>query len=131
MLRFVLHRPGAGDSDLFGVAVLIFMMLRVIPGDMVEDQSYAPMAPGDPGDDRQERHRLASIAVAVQFASWLEGFATGDLHVEWTDRPVIVEIRERLELTVEVAVLAAVIATAIAIRSVRWRRCSRARRSTI
>jgi peptide/nickel transport system permease protein len=117
MLRFVLHRLALAIPTLFGVAVLIFMMLRVIPGDIVEIKLRADGGQVTQGMIEQERHRLGlDRPLPVQFASWLEGFATGDLGTSmWTDRPVIVEIRERLELTVEVAVLAAVIATAIAI----------------
>jgi peptide/nickel transport system permease protein len=117
MIRFVLHRLALAIPTLFGVAVLVFLMLRVVPGDIVEIKLR-----GDGGQVTQEmidkeRHRLGlDRPLTVQFATWLEGFATGDLGISmWTDRPVSVEIKERLELTVEVAVLAAVIATVTAI----------------
>jgi peptide/nickel transport system permease protein len=117
MIRFVLHRLVLAIPTLLGVAVLIFLMLRVIPGDIVEIKLRA-----DGGQVTQEmivkeRHRLGlDRPLPVQFASWIEGFVTGDLGTSmWTDRPVIEEINQRLQLTVEVAVMAAVIGTVLAI----------------
>ena len=117
MITFLARRLALAIPTLFGVAVLIFLMLRVIPGDIVEIKLR-----GDGGQVTEqmidaERHRLGlDRPLPVQFASWLGGFVTGDLGISmWTGRPVAVEIGERLQLTVEVALLAAIIATTTAV----------------
>jgi peptide/nickel transport system permease protein len=117
MIRFILHRLALAIPTLFGVAVVIFFALRVIPGDIVEIKLRADGGQVTQAMITAERHRLGlDRPLPVQFASWIEGFVTGDLGTSmWTDRPVLVEIDERLQLTVEIAVLAAVIGTATAL----------------
>jgi peptide/nickel transport system permease protein len=52
----------------------------------------------------------------VQFAYWIKGLVTLDLGISlWTNRPVIEEINIRIGLTMQVALMAAVIAVLIAI----------------
>jgi len=102
---------------LLGVAVLIFFMLRVVPGDIVEVKLR-----GDGGNPTQEtldaeRKRLGlDRPMPAQFADWMTGLFTLDLGISmWTERPVTEEISLRLELSLEVAIMATVIAILIAI----------------
>jgi peptide/nickel transport system permease protein len=102
---------------LVGVAILIFFMLRVVPGDIVEVKLR-----GDGGSVTQEtiekeRARLGlDQPMIVQFGHWMTGLATLNLgNSMWTDRPVVEEIGLRLELTLQVALMATVIAIFIAI----------------
>jgi len=54
--------------------------------------------------------------VLAQFGDWMVGLATLDLGKSmWTDRPVIEEIAIRLELSLQVAVMATIIAVLIAV----------------
>jgi len=64
-----------------------------------------------------ERKRLGlDQPMHVQFGKWMLGVATLDLgNSMWTDRPVTEEIGLRLELTLQVAVMATIIAVLIAI----------------
>jgi len=65
----------------------------------------------------KERARLGlDKPMIVQFGQWMTGLATLDLgNSMWTDRPVVEEIGLRLELTLQVALMATVIAIFIAI----------------
>jgi peptide/nickel transport system permease protein len=117
MLRYTLNRVLLMIPTLFGVAVLVFFMLRVVPGDVVEVKLR-----GDGGNVSQEtiemeRKRLGLDKPLVgQFGDWMIGLATLDLGKSmWTDRPVIEEIATRLELSLEVAILATIIAVLLAI----------------
>jgi peptide/nickel transport system permease protein len=99
------------------VAVLVFFMLRVIPGDVVEVKLR-----GDGGNVSQEtiemeRKRLGlDKPLLNQFADWMVGLATFDLGKSmWTDRPVTEEIALRLELSLQVAIMASIIAVLLAI----------------
>jgi len=117
MLRYTLNRTLMMIPTLIGVAVLVFFMLRVVPGDVVEVKLR-----GDGGNVTQEtiemeRKRLGLDKPLVnQFGDWMVGLATLDLGKSmWTDRPVIEEMGTRLELSLEVAILATIFAVLLAI----------------
>jgi peptide/nickel transport system permease protein len=117
MIGYVIRRVLLMVPTLVGVAVLIFLMLRVVPGDIV-----AVKLRGDGGTVTQdqiarERARLGlDKTLPAQFADWMIGLATLNLGTSmWTDRPVIEEIGLRFVLSLELAVLAMLIAVAIAI----------------
>jgi peptide/nickel transport system permease protein len=102
---------------LIGVAVLVFFMLRVVPGDIVEVKLR-----GDGGSVSQEtiemeRKRLGlDRPLLVQFGDWMVGMATLDFGKSmWTERPVIEEIAIRLELSLQVAIMATLIAVLLAV----------------
>ena len=117
MLRYTISRTLMMIPTLIGVAVLVFFMLRVVPGDVVEVKLR-----GDGGAVTQEtieieRKRLGlDKPLLNQFADWMVGLATLDLGKSmWTDRPVTEEIGTRLELSLEVAILATIFAVLLAI----------------
>lgn len=117
MLGYLANRLLLMIPTLAGVAVLIFFMLRVVPGDIVEVKLR-----GDGGQVTQEtieaeRTRLGlNQPLHVQFVQWMVGLATLDLgNSMWTDRPVTEEIGVRLELTIQVAIMASIVAILVAI----------------
>ncbi|MBY0530990.1 MAG: ABC transporter permease [Xanthobacteraceae bacterium] len=117
MLTYTLKRLLLTIPTLIGVAVLVFFMLRIVPGDIVEVKLR-----GDGGNVTQEvvdaeRKRLGlDRPLLVQFGDYMWGLARGDLGISmWTERPVIEEILIRLELSLEVAILATIFATLISI----------------
>src|SRR4030095_906058 len=106
MLRYTISRTLMMIPTLIGVAVLVFFMLRIVPGDIVEVKLR-----GDGGAVTQEtiemeRHKLGlDQPLAVQFKDWMVGLVTLDLGKSmWTERPVMEEIAIRLELSLEVAI---------------------------
>ena len=117
MLRYTVNRVLLMIPTLIGVAVLVFFLLRVVPGDIVEVKLR-----GDGGNVSQqtiemERKRLGlDRPLIVQFGDWMLGMAKGDLGTSmWTERPVIEEIGLRLELSLQVALMATLIAVLIAV----------------
>ena len=117
MLRYTINRILFMIPTLIGVAVLVFFMLRIVPGDVVEVKLR-----GDGGNVTQEvldmkRKRLGlDKPLLYQFGDWMVGLARLDLGKSmWTDRPVIDEIAIRLELSLEVAILATIFATLISV----------------
>jgi peptide/nickel transport system permease protein len=117
MLVYTLKRLLLTIPTLIGVAVLVFFMLRIVPGDIVEVKLR-----GDGGNVTQEvvdaeRKRFGlDRPLIVQFGDYMWGLARGDLGISmWTERPVIEEILIRLELSLEVAILATIFATLISI----------------
>jgi peptide/nickel transport system permease protein len=117
MLRYTLSRILLTIPTLLGVAVLVFFMLRIVPGDVVEIKLR-----GDGGSVTQEvveaeRKRLGlDKPLATQFGEWMLGVVTLNFGKSmWTERPVTEEIGLRFELSLQVAIMATIIAVLIAI----------------
>jgi peptide/nickel transport system permease protein len=119
MLRYTLHRILLMIPTLLGVAVLVFFLLRLMPGDPV-----ATMLMGDGGGANisremieAERMRLGlDKPLYIQFFKWMGGVLQGDFGFSmWTGRPVTYEIAIRLELSLQVAVMATILAILLAL----------------
>src|ERR687898_193456 len=117
MLRYTINRVLLMIPTLIGVAILVFFMLRIVPGDVVEVKLR-----GDGGNVTQEtldmeRRRLGlDKPLIIQFKDWMVGMARLDFGKSmWTDRPVMEEIAIRLELSLEVAILATLFVVLIAV----------------
>jgi len=119
MLRYTVNRFLLMIPTLLGVAVLVFFLLRLMPGDPV-----ATMLLGDAGGANisqevidAERARLGlDKPMYVQFFKWMGGVLQGDFgYSMWTGRPVIYEIAIRLELSLQVAIMATILAIFLAL----------------
>ncbi len=102
---------------LFGVAVLIFIMLRIAPGDIVE-LKYAGQGAYAPREAiEQERAQLGlDKPLWHQFVTWMWGMVRLDFGDSmWTGRPVIHEIAIRLELSLQLAFMATFVAILLSI----------------
>jgi peptide/nickel transport system permease protein len=102
---------------LLGVASLVFVIMRVIPGDVA-----LLILGGDSGQiDRAQlaaMHRQLGLdqPLVVQFGTWLWGVVRFDFGVSlWTGRPVVEELLIRLPLSLELAFLATGVSVLIAI----------------
>jgi peptide/nickel transport system permease protein len=117
MLRYTINRLLLMIPTLFGVAVLVFVLLRMMPGDIVELRFL--MDGGQVSEEtlQAERVRLGlDKPLVLQFFDWMKGLVVGDFGVSmWTGRPVIDEISSRLELSLQVAIMATILATLIAL----------------
>jgi peptide/nickel transport system permease protein len=117
MLRYTINRVLLTIPTLLGVAILVFFLLRIVPGDIVEVKLR-----GDGGAVSQatvdvERHKLGlDKPLLIQFKDWMVGVVTLDLGKSmWTERPVMEEISLRLELSLQVAIMATIFAVLIAV----------------
>jgi peptide/nickel transport system permease protein len=110
--RFLLMLP-----TLFGVALVTFLLIRVIPGDVVELR-YS----GDRGAVSQEildkeRARIGlDQPVWKQFVTWLWGVVRFDFGTSmWTGAPIWEEIKLRFALSFQLAIMATAVAVLLAI----------------
>jgi peptide/nickel transport system permease protein len=117
MLRYIAGRIALMVPTLIGVAVLTFLVLRVVPGDIVEVKMRGDGQAVSEQVIARERARLGlDKPMPQQLAEWLIGLATLDLGKSmWTERPVLEEIAGRFPLTFQLAVMATVIGTLIAV----------------
>lgn len=116
MYRYLMRRILMMVPTMFGVALLIFILMRVIPGDIVEVRFRDAYGVTEEMKNR-ERARLGMDKPAVvQFVNWIIGITRFDFGTSlWTGRPVSEEIAIRFHLSLEVAVIATVFATLLAI----------------
>ena len=108
----VLRRLLLVPPTLFGVAVVVFVLLRVVPGNPI-----AMMIP--PGASAADVARLTALygldlPIFDQFLVWLGGVFSGNFGISISRRQSVVDlILARLPATLELVLLAAVIAFVI------------------
>src|SRR5215208_1890342 len=117
MTSYVLTRLAMMVPTLIGVAILTFLLLRVVPGDVVTlkysgEGAFVPRETID-----AERARLGlDKSLWEQFGDWMSGAVRLDFGISmWTGRPISQEIAIRLPLSVELAILATLVAVGLAI----------------
>jgi len=118
MWQYILKRFLLMIPTLIGVAFVIFVLLRVIPGDVVEAKFMNGEAQGVSEQVMaQERAKLGlDKPVWQQFGMWVWGVLRLDLGTSmWTGGPITEEIKLRFALSLQVALMATVFATILAI----------------
>ena len=107
MRAYLLQRLAAMGLTLLGVSLLVFGMMRLIPGTVVE-QLLGQAAMSSPEVVASFRRFFGlDQPLHVQYLGWLGGLLHGDLGVSWlSGRPVLGLFLERLPISAELAVLA-------------------------
>lgn len=113
-MRYVARRMLAMIPALIGVAVCIFVLTRVLPGDPARTLA------GEQADASTVERIRAEMGLdeplPIQFLHFLTGLFRGDLGYAWhTGRPVIEDMATRLPATIELGVAALLIALLLGI----------------
>ncbi|MCC6534543.1 MAG: ABC transporter permease [Burkholderiales bacterium] len=110
--RFLLMFP-----TLLGVALVTFLLIRVIPGDVVELRYSGDRGAVSQEVIDQERARIGlDQPVWKQLGTWLIGMAKLDFGTSmWTGAPIWDEIRLRFALSLQVAIMATIVAVLLAL----------------
>jgi peptide/nickel transport system permease protein len=113
---YVLKRTLSVIPALIGVSILVFLMLRLIPGDVV-DQMLGAQNTITEGQRQSLRHFFGlDQPLPVQFWEWIRRLAVGDLGASFrTATPVSQLLLSRLPVTIELTVLSMLIGSAIGI----------------
>ena len=117
MYRYILKRLLLMIPTLFGAAVLVFTLLRLIPGDTCElrlagsggyfDQSALDICRHEMGIDRPK---------LVQFWDFISGIVRFDFGTSmWTGQPIVTEISRRFQLSMEIAIIATIVAILVSV----------------
>src|SRR4051812_36325780 len=112
MSTYVLRRLLLLVPTLIGMSLLIFIMLRLIPADVVD-----LLTGGDAQASAEVKQALReSLGLAdplpVQYLKWIGGLAQGDLGKSLRTREPIANILMRaLPVTIELTILATIMAT--------------------
>jgi peptide/nickel transport system permease protein len=117
MHRYILKRVLLTIPTLIGAAALVFVLMRLIPGDICVVRLGAGGGTFDPRAVALCHKELGlDRPLFYQFLSFVGGFFTGDFGISmWSGKPVAYEIGVRFPVSLEVAILATVVAVAIAI----------------
>ena len=115
MLTFLARRIVAAAPVVFGVVLVVFLMLRLIPGDPAQILLFGTNATPERVADLRAQLGLDRSTVA-QFGSFLGHAVQGDLGFSYSSHaPVTEEISARLPYTVNLAAGALVVALLVGI----------------
>jgi peptide/nickel transport system permease protein len=107
MTRYVVVRLYSMALTLAGLTVLIFLMLRLIPGTVVEQMIGADAIVSPAMVAELRRFFGLDQPWYVQYGRWIGELAQGNLGTSWrTGKPVLTLILERLPVSIELTVLA-------------------------
>ena len=107
MGRYLLVRLYSMGLTLLGLTVLIFLMLRLIPGTVVEQMIGADAVVSAAMVAQLKAFFGLDQPWYLQYARWIGGLVQGDLGTSWrTGKPVVQLIAERLPVTLELTALA-------------------------
>jgi peptide/nickel transport system permease protein len=115
MHKYVIRRLLLFVPSLVGASLLIFLLLRVVPGDIAEILVYQTGSESSEVQEKQIRQIRAELGldqpVTIQYLSWLGGVIRGDFGYSYTQRRPVTEIlRERFPRSMELAFLTIVVA---------------------
>ena len=117
MRQYLLKRILLMIPTLLGVAALIFLLMRVVPGDLVE-LKHAGEGSALSAETLQKERELLGLDKPLwyQFGAWIWDIVRGDFGVSmWTGRPVLYEISIRFQLSLQLAIMATFLAVLLAI----------------
>jgi peptide/nickel transport system permease protein len=92
---------------LFGISVLVFVMLRLVPGN-IADILFDAAGMINPAEKAGLEKELGlDQPIVVQYARWIGGLAHGDLGYSYvSEKPALDEIAPRIPITAKLAGLA-------------------------
>src|SRR2546425_1629552 len=114
MRAFLARRLALGAVTLIAMSMVIFVLLRVAPGNIV-DLVFSSAGLVDPAEKQRLTHELLlDRPIAVQYIMWAEAFLHGNLGTSYRyGLPAWQIIRPRIPITVELAVLALLVSIVI------------------
>lgn len=107
MASYLIRRFSLMLVTLFGISVLVFVMLRLVPGN-IADILFDAAGLIDTADKAKLEHDLGiDRPIVIQYAQWVDGLAHGDLGYSYvSEKPALQEIAPRIPITAKLAGLA-------------------------
>ena len=117
MYQYIVKRLLLMIPTLIGAAILVFFLLRMIPGDICELRMAGEGGYFDAEGLATCRENLGlNTSIMAQFADFMWGFLRFDLGTSmWTGQPIGYEIGLRFELSLQVAIMATLVSVIISI----------------
>jgi peptide/nickel transport system permease protein len=101
---------------LFGISIVVFVLLRVVPGN-IADILFSASGMINPEDKLEiERQLGLDKSLLVQYVQWISGLAHGDLGYSYvSEKPALQEILPRLPISAKLAAMALTFAVLLGI----------------
>ncbi len=117
MSQYVLKRVLLAVPTLLLASLVVFSLVRVVPGDIIMATLGDHSQNVTPERLAQLRHQIGlDRPFVVQYVSWIGGVLRGDLgNSLWTQRPASSELLKALPVTVQLGVMGLLIAWVIGI----------------
>lgn len=107
MLSYLIRRLLLMALTLFGVSIAIFLLLRIVPGN-IADILFDSAGLIDPAEKAKIVADLGlDLPLYQQYWQWIGGLLQGDLGYSYvSEKPVLEEIAPRIPITAKIAALA-------------------------
>jgi peptide/nickel transport system permease protein len=118
--KYVARRLLLFSPTLLGASLLIFILMRLVPGDIAEILVYQTGTEGSAIQERQIQQIRQELGldrpILVQYLAWLGNALRGDFGYSYTQRRPVMEIlTERFPRSLELAILTILVAVLWAI----------------
>jgi peptide/nickel transport system permease protein len=114
--NYILRRLLVNVVSLIGVSIIIFLSIRLVPGDVVEVMLAQQ---GNMGQEQVEQLRQLfglNRPLHIQYIDWFTHLLQGDFgHSLRTGRPILPDILLRAPVTIELSILSAVFACLLSV----------------
>lgn len=116
MGSYIVRRILLMALTLFGMSIVIFLLMRIVPGD-IADILFESAGMVDPAEKAKIIKELGlDLPLWTQYAQWIGGLFQGDLGYSYvSEKPTIEEIGPRIPITAKLAVLALVFSALIGV----------------
>ncbi len=116
MLAYIVRRLALMLVTLVGISIVIFFLLRIVPGNIV-DILFAAAGYVDPADKANLQRELGiDQPLVVQYLHWIIGLLHGDLGYSYvSEKPALDEILPRIPITARLAALALLFSASVGI----------------
>jgi peptide/nickel transport system permease protein len=116
MFAYIVRRLFLMLLTLLGISIVIFFLLRIVPGNIV-DILFAAAGYVDPADKAAlERQLGVDQPLVVQYLHWIGGLLDGDLGYSYvSEKPALDEILPRIPITARLAGLALLFSASVGI----------------
>jgi peptide/nickel transport system permease protein len=116
MFAYIVRRLFLMLLTLLGISIVIFFLLRIVPGNIV-DILFAAAGYVDPADKAAlERQLGVDQPLVVQYLHWIGGLLHGDLGYSYvSEKPALDEILPRIPITARLAGLALLFSASVGI----------------
>jgi len=114
MRAYIVRRLLTGILILFVLSVVVFLMLRITPGD--PSNRICPIGSPPACRDAVRKEVGLDDPYPVQYLRWVEGVLTGDLgKAYFSGRPVTEAIKQRFPVTLELLIIDVLVTVAIGV----------------
>ena len=116
MFAYIVRRLALMLVTLVGISIIIFVLLRIVPGNIV-DILFDAAGFVDPADKANLEKELGlNQSIIVQYLQWIGGLLHGDLGYSYvSEKPALQEILPRIPITARLAGLALLFSASIGI----------------